>query len=310
MTLIDFIELKNAMPYKKYRNDTKQVNFGCIFGAIFTTLAASLDGNGYTEQDCDEFIKELGLEDEIDKIAEKYPLVDYRTRKFYVVAKFSREQFFKTYPGLEERITREIQFAIQNGYVRSWHGPVRHLSWLMFVNFKDRWPQGADKSFSKMISEAFNICANTAIQTFESFIIFNAEKLFKANRKKWEEVSGYIFKSFPCNTVHDSVDAVVYDWEEDPDGSELELMASLMTYCFECYREPNFGIPFPSEVEVADLAKGHSYKSGEKYKPVELPIAIKNFCERNNLSLFPILPPDEIGSKGKYEIRKRIATVG
>ena len=94
MSLIDFIHLKSKMPYKKQRNDTKQVNFGCIFGAIFITLAGSLDSSGYSEKECEEFIKELNLEDEMEALREKYPLIGPRTLKFYTVAKFCRETIF------------------------------------------------------------------------------------------------------------------------------------------------------------------------------------------------------------------------
>ena len=177
----------------------------------------------------------------MEALREKYPLIGSRTLKFYTVAKFCREQFFATYPGLEERIQREIAFGLKHGYVRSWHGPVRHMAWLLLASFKDRYLQDADRMYSRAASEEFNICANTAIQTFETFIIFSAERLFRAHLLEWGKK--YSFKTRCFNTVHDSVDSYVYDWDEDKQNSEKELMAALMMYCFSTYREPNFGIP-------------------------------------------------------------------
>jgi hypothetical protein len=238
--------------------------------------------------------------------------MDERTLKFICVAKFCRERFFTAYPGLMERIEREISFAITHGYIRSWHGPVRHTAPLLLMYF-DQYNRltGLDKSFfSKMVANYFNVAANTPIQTFESSIVFPAEKLFRKHLIEWGKSTGYEFKSRAFNTVHDSIEIYAYDNVDEINDTELELAISLAMYCCETNREPSFGIPLPAECEVSDFLAGEVCFGGHSVKPKELPDAINEFCtiHRIDPSLMPIFPPEEIGSTGKYAKKKtRIA---
>lgn len=106
ITLNDFVKLKKHKPIKKFRQEAKSINFGAIFGAIGKTLAASMKNSGYSLEDVEEAIKMFGLEPILkDAISlGKAAKMGEKALKYAIVGDKFRELFFKTYPGLLERI--------------------------------------------------------------------------------------------------------------------------------------------------------------------------------------------------------------
>jgi hypothetical protein len=280
----DFLKNKKKEPWKFQRDKVaKPANFSLIFGMAAITFAGVLEKEVFTEQECEDFIHDAKIESILTELclSGKYPP---KKCKYIAVAQFMREAFFSSYKGLAERLTRELLFAKQNGYVRSWHGPVRHLSQLSYMKFnKSGNLIGLDKElYSKMFSGLKNDSGNSTIQTVES--CFTQMSFIEQSYyiKKWN------LKSRLWNQCHDSGDYWIYvgDGDNDPDN-EAELMSALIYHCDTKVREPYYGIPMDIDAEIADvstdeLLETNYYHGGDSVKFIDLNKAVENWNNKHD----------------------------
>lgn len=283
LTVHDFIKNKEYRPFKDWRTVAKTENFGLIFGCTAPTFAGMLKQANFTEAECDEFIQLTNNTAAFNaalanNMGSKHPMKTADV-KFLVAADAMRNSFFETYQGLMGRIKREQAFALAHGYVRSWHGPVRHLAELRYLSISPKGELiGADRSlYSKMFSHLLNNACNSTIQTMESRIAFST----------WVNIAKYLalwgLKSYCWNNIHDSLD--FYVWKP-----ELQLVMSLANACAAWDREPVKGIHMSFDGEVSDLQDYEHrcntyYKAGVGYDPLPIEEAIKNYNAKNGTDL-------------------------
>lgn len=280
LTVHDFIKNKDHQPFKNWRTISKVLNFGLLFGCSAGTFAGMLKQANFTESDCDEYIQLTNITGVYNAaLANNAGKMKPADVKFNVVADQMRNLFFDTYKGLMGRIKREQAFALANGYVRSWHGPVRHLAELRYLSVnKDGNLIGADRSlYSKMFSHLQNNACNSTIQSMESRIAFAT----------WVNAAKYLsiwkLKSYIWNNIHDSLDLYVYK-------PELELVMALMNACASWEREPVKGIHMSFDGEVSDLQDYEHrcntyYKAGVGYDPIPIEEAVANYNKKNGTNL-------------------------
>lgn len=285
-TIDDFMKNKGCDKLVKgYRTVGKTINFSMLFGATASSFAKTLEESGFTEADCDNYISLTKSQDKYDellraKTSKISPDTDMKSFKksikFLLVAELMRNSFFNSYKGLMGRIKREQEFCINKGYVRTHHGPVRHLPILklMDVKFSDYFGDyklgGNDaKRFSKKFSEAMNESCNSTIQSMEARIVFNTWVNINKYLRKWK------LKSRIWNSIHDSLDFYVYK-------PELELVLALANACASFPREPVKSIPMSMDFEVADVRdmehRNKTYwKHGAEMEAVPIEVAIEHY---------------------------------
>ena len=280
LTIYDFIKNKSFVPFSKWRNTSKFINFSLLFGASAPRFAVLLEQSGFTEEECEEFIQLQNLTGAYNAaLANAVGKSSPKQIKFLVVAESMRTSFFETYKGLMGRIKREQAFALANGYVRTWHGPVRHLAELRYMQTnKDGNLIGADRSlYSKMFAHLLNNACNSTIQSMEARIAFST----------WVNIAKYFhlwgLKSYCWNNIHDSLD--FYIWKP-----ELELVVALANACASWEREPVKGIHMSFEAEISDVQDyehrcNSYYKAGVEYDALPIEEALKNYNKRNGTNL-------------------------
>jgi DNA polymerase I-like protein with 3'-5' exonuclease and polymerase domains len=270
-SLEDFCKLKKYQPWEFYRTIAKPINFGILFGGTPSTVVNLLKNNNFEEKDCDITIEDLGLQSRVSHFMEKGK--DHRMAKYFACAEFFRQKFVETYPGLVERCTREFEFAQKNGYIRTWHGPVRHVPELMLARFDKKTGRviSDDKNgYSSFFSNMQNICGNSPIQSLEAYHAFTMIHEVVANLKDWNMYSTW------ANAVHDSAD--FYTFED-----ELTLVASLVRYCASQEKPPYVGVPLDVDAEAADISTGGYYKHGNvKVNFLPLEEALKDYNTKHN----------------------------
>lgn len=283
LTVYDFIKNKDYQPFKSWRTTAKQENFGLLFGCSAGRFAVMLQQAGFKEEECDEYIQltnSTGVYNAAlaNNMGSKHPMKPTDV-KFNVVADQMRNSFFETYKGLMGRINREQTFALMHGYVRSWHGPVRHLAELRFLSVSNKGElTGADRSlYSKMFSHLLNNACNSTIQSMESRIAFATW----VNAAKYLSLWG--LKSYIWNNIHDSLDLYVYK-------PELELVMALMNACAGWERQPVKGIHMSFDGEVSDVQDYEHrcntyYKAGVGYDPIPIEEAIEHYNKKNGTNL-------------------------
>lgn len=283
LTVMDFIKNKEFAPFKNWRTVAKTENFGLLFGCSSGRFAQMLQQANFTEDECDEFIKLQNLTSAYNaavlqnlKSTKKMKSSDL---KFFVVADSMRNSFFETYKGLMGRIEREQLFALMHGYVRTWHGPVRHLAELRYMSHNENNQlTGADRSlYSKQFAHLLNNACNSTIQSMEARIAFAT----------WVNTAKYLalwnLKSYCWNNIHDSLD--FYIWKP-----ELEIVISLANACASWEREPVRGIHMSFDGEISDVQdlehrNNTYYKAGVGYNPIPIEEAIEHYNKKNNTDL-------------------------
>ena len=281
MTLQDFMKLKKKMPFAKFRQDGKSINFGSLFGCSGATLAQTMKKAGFTIEDVNLVIKMFNLE----KIVQVH-LINGQLKgksetdiRFAVVGEKFRELFFKTYPGLQERIEREQKYGMKHYFVRAWSGPIRHLPEFQYVKFNARGaPIGADsKLYSRMVSHMKNEAVNTTIQTAEVYVAAPNATAFQWFMKRW----GLRTRIF--NYTHDSYEIYLFK-------REREIVYGLLKELTAVNRQPYFGIPQDMSVEESDLTQPDQYlKHGKEIslKGFNLPDKYKEDFQKN-INIIPI----------------------
>ncbi len=332
MELKHILKLKKVEPYKKQRMLSKPINFGSIFGAKVPMLSILLKNGGVSEKDCEKIINDMELQESLEETVEKYgKQMDMLACKYYTLAKFARKNFFDAYPGLQERINREMIFALKHGYVRHWQGPMRHTPELLLLHFKENnnptflQLDGADRSFHmSLLNNVGNVLANSEIQGAEFPHILLLVGLFRQTYLKWKKI--YPFKSSFFNNVHDSLDMYLHK-------DEIPVVIPLLYYCLEYPVAPGLNVPIPIDIELADMTNPkHTYKHGDeigdsiykKYIRMDLQKAINEFCKEKNIEKLPMpeipkhedgkeyygfLPPENelyINKRKKEKVRRRI----
>jgi DNA polymerase I-like protein with 3'-5' exonuclease and polymerase domains len=273
VTIQDFLKLKKYKPWSGWRQTAKTINFSLLFGCSAGTFAKLLDQNGFTIDDAEELIRDAHLEAKLKDKAND-PKAFSKGPKFckmLVCAEFMKENFFKTYVGLDSRLTREIDFALEHGYIRSWHGPVRHVPELLLMRISDKgYLIGNDKdNYSKLFSDLKKVAGNSGIQTLEAAIAFPAIHEICSYIKEWK------LQSFIFNMIHDSIDLCVYKPEE-------ELVLALVNQCMTKFRYFDHGIPMESDGDLVDLSnlEDQYFKHGKDAKVVDIQTALKNHNEK------------------------------
>lgn len=264
ITLAEFKKLSKSNPcFGAWRQVSKTINFATLFGAGASTLAMQLEDSGFKESECDEYIKLIGLETELTNTIIAMKNMERKKVKYLVCAKSMLDTYYKTYTGVQKRSVREVSFARKNGYVRTWHGPVKHLPILKYVKFDSRGNAlGADKElYSKMISHAQNEGGNGPIQSLEARVSFGTQIAFNDYCREWG------LKSRQWNTVHDSMDIYVYK-------PELELVLALMQACASWIRQPYYNVQMCMDFTICDPGKGreHAYYKGGTEEIQSIPI--------------------------------------
>lgn len=255
ITLDEFMKLKkdeHGGPFAQMRQDAKSVNFSLLFGAVASTFARRVLEVAWTEEQADTYIKDNNLRALKDKIIAKYPSEKPLMWKLITCASDIRSKFFKTYPGLLQRIERERAFAMEHGYVRCWHGAVRRIPELFFMSKDEKGRLNGDdqRLYGKLVGNLLNIAANTSIQNLEAVFVMAAI----ADLHLWlkeEEMKSYIWGS-----VHDSIDFCIHK-------DEVEAVCTKM---LEFCRKTMHGMPLDIDICVADILEGECYKSGGDWR--------------------------------------------
>lgn len=274
ITLAEFKKLSKCNDqFGAWRQVAKTINFATLFGAGASTMAGMLEDNGFKEYECDDYIKLIGLEKKYAELCIKYKNRDKLKLKYLCCAESMLETYYKTYPGIQKRTDRELKFSREHGYVRAWHGPVRHLPELRYVKYDSHGNlMGADKKlYSKIVSHSEKQGGNSPIQTMEARVSFGTQICIADYLKRWG------LKSRMWNTVHDSVDVYVYK-------PELELVVALMSACASWRREPFYDIEMCMDFTICDPGKGYEhayYKGGtEDITPIPIEEAVSHWNER------------------------------
>lgn len=273
---------------KFYRTVAKTINFSLLFGASASSFATTLENSGFSEEDCDTYIELTHSTNQLDdlitsRLMKRKPVDDMETLKkslkFLLVATIMRNTFFATYKGFLSRIKREQKYAVQNGFIWTHHGPIRHFPLIKYMDIKyddftkEYKIKGNDqKRFSEMFSHYLNEASNSAIQTMEARIVFNTWVNINRYFRKWK------LKSRIWNSIHDSLDFYVYK-------PELELVLALANACASFAREPVKGIPMSMDFEVADVRDlAHRektyWKHGEEMNGINIDEAISHYNKK------------------------------
>lgn len=302
MNVDDFLKLKKIQPYALERSQSKAPNFSSFFGSKAWMLMELLVKGGYTEEDFDSIIDNVGLKDKYEENTDKYgeQKSDFEI-KGYTVSSFLRKQFFDMYPGCEERILREIEFAVENGFIQHYHGIKRMIPELLLMHFnydpEEKKPPelvGTDRSlYMAILNNFLNVCANTNIQGSEPPQAFMLGSWCMHIIKKWTKEYPAFEGTYIFNNVHDSLDFYCAI-ENEP------IIIPLIRYCLEYPVAPGFGVALPCEIEEANVSKGQMYKHGKtiNFKDFDaLPTAIKKWNEAHGTNLqMPEIPRHKDGT--------------
>jgi len=252
LVIEDFLQLKNYSPFKKLRFNGKTVGLATLFACQGPTLGRQIKAAGFNEEDCDLAIESFSLEKAYKQaVLNPTNKLSPTDLKYVIIGNKLRELFFQTYPSLLERVEREQKFALKNGYVRTWTGPVRHLPELRYLSKNAQGNLiGLDrKLYSKMFSGLKNEASNTTIQTAEVYEAMPDVTCIHTNLKNWE------FKSRIWGYIHDSIELYVYKPEKD-------VVYALINEVAKLNREPYYNIPMEIDINEADPDKDKIFKGG------------------------------------------------
>lgn len=205
----------------KWRQDSKQINFGFVFGRSAGSFKEDLELS-WSEDAIDEFIASNNLE----------LLEDRRSRQldpYLTVATELRSRFFRTYSRLEKWIEECREEGRSQGYTDSYFGGRRHTPWLRY--------RGDDEDTARY-SNYQNIATNSRVQNFEAVMIY------RAMRKIRDAIKREKMKSTIRLMVHDSIGGYV---KKD----ESKEFYHLLKECVEDHT--SYRIPFTAEVKYGEI---------------------------------------------------------
>lgn len=321
LTVDEFVKAKKYSPYAKWRRKAKAPNFGCLFGAGAEAFAGILTRSNFTEADCDDFIKDMGLQSKLNEAIIKNQISTFKRTiyqiKLIVCADSMRTSFFKAYPGFMSRIWRERAFAYEHGYVRTYQGPVRHLGELKYLSLGSKPDEngkrpimGMDKSlYSKLYGGLVNDAVNSTIQSLESNCAFATWYEIERHLRMWH------MKSYIFNNIHDSLDFEIYK-------PEAELVIALSNACSAWDRPPTHGIHMSFEPEVSDISdmdhrNSTFWKHGIEVPTISIEEALEHYNKKNGTNWkwdgcdveFDYLLPDWYRRHGQEPTNRKFAKV-
>lgn len=256
----------DIQPFKTFRQDSKAINFGCLFGISHKRFSANSIEPKWSMERIETFIKAKNLKDSVENMAIKYPTIEARLWKYYAVSNYIIEQFFESYKGFHERIDRNTDFAKEYGYIRSFHGGIRHLPLLTFVTNQETGQIRKDENF-KEVANWINIAANTSIQTDETAKVMGT-------LSKWCSDNNIYYKyGHPFGTVHDSVDFYVK-------RDHVVEVCNHIQEEFEKTEDWQKGIKLPIDLLVVDIKDGDYYKHGS---------SLEDYIKKHDLHNIPEL---------------------
>mgnify|MGYP003815713297 CR=1 FL=1 len=223
-----------------------------MFGAVASTFARRALLLSWSEEKADQYIKDNKLRELKDKIIARYPHEEPLMWKLITCASSIRSKFFSTYPGLMKRIEREREFALNNGYVRCWHGACRRIPELFFMSRSEKGRLNGDdeRLYGMLVGNLLNIAANTAIQNLEAVFVMSAIVDLHLWMKK-DEMQSYIWGS-----VHDSIDFAIHEDEVEP------VCNKMLEFC----KKTMLGMPLDIDITISDVLQGEYYKGGGSWK--------------------------------------------
>lgn len=243
LTEAELLSLKKEAKWDFLRYVAKTLNFLLLFGGSPKVFSENALEARWSEEDIEKYIRDNRLENVREEVARKYTRETPKKQAYITVATDMRDKFFKSYPGLLSRITKNIDFARSHGYIRCAFGAKRNIIAELL-----RGPYDVKES-SGMLRNLDNICANTDIQNLETSIIHpcmvDVENEFKKRG----------MKSRIFNMVHDSTDFFIYK-------PELEEACKIIYDRYEREVEVLKGVPLYIDMDVSDLTQGDYYKGG------------------------------------------------
>lgn len=243
---------KSSPEFATMRQDAKSCNFLLIFGGspkVFSEQALELT---WTIDQIEDYIRENNCEKELEQVKRSYKRESETKQKYIAVATRIRNNFFKGYPGLLERITTEQEFAATNGYLRSPFGATRNLIELMLKGAYD------EETISAILRNLNNIAANYYCQQVEG--AYTKRNMY--DLQMWLEENN--MKSFVWNEIHDSIDIYVYK-----DEAQVVLSKAKELLERKIPELEDGWVPLTVDCEIADLAdENHHdcYKGGRDPK--------------------------------------------
>lgn len=247
-TLEEFLSCKKREPFASYRQKSKAINFGLIFGASARTLARTVLDAEWSDKEAQEFVDQNNLHDLKTSIQEKYQKEKLSEREVLLLtcATYIREKFFESYKGLAERIEAMKTYAQEKGFIRSYHGAFRRLPLLAF-------PEGEEDNYGELANEK-NIATNSSIQNFESCLMKQALLEFD----EWAKKMGKRAVIFAV--IHDAVELYVH-------RDDLPEVVKALKEAMTRDRPELAGIPIECEGNVADWwGKGQLWDQGDPVK--------------------------------------------
>lgn len=244
----EFKRQKAHSDYAPYRQLAKSENFLLIFGGspkVFTEQALELF---WTEEDIDNYIEKNHCEKELEQVKRTYRFDTHLKQKYIAVATRIRDNFFKGYPGLMERIVRAQTFAAKNGYLRSPFGATRNFIELMLKGSYD------EEMFSGVMRNLNNVASNYYCQQVEG--AYTKRNMYDLH--KWLEENN--MKSFVWNEIHDSIDLCIHKDEAQVVLSKAKELLERKVPELE-----DGWVPLNVDCEISDLAdESHHdcYKGG------------------------------------------------
>lgn len=259
------------------------LNFGFIFGGGAGAIVTALKNEMQIEA-VEKYLQDNNVE--ITNIA--------GTRKpdlYYSIARDFRNKFMETYPGIQDWIYSQREVGERLGYIESPFGSRRHVPQLTYLGTQD------DRD-GEEISNLYNICVNSYVQTFE------AATIKKAMRKIFDKFNHYNMKSYIAAMVHDSKVSMLWkpevkaayhiikeEMERDSSRWDIPLVAEV-----DIGRTWGFAPTVKSDKDLDVLEKGGAYwvhfidtKSSEKDweeviaydKDHALELAVKSLNSKN-----------------------------
>lgn len=246
-TVEDFIKLKKESYFNEIRQQAKTVGLAFIFARGAISFAIRDLQKTWTSEQADVFIQTYDLEQKLDTLIARQKDYTLFQAKLIVCATYIRDQFFKTYPGLMDRIKANREFAKEHGYVRSVYGAMRRLPEYLLTGSDDR------AQFGDIFANLDNVAANTDIQNFESVSMNRPIAIID----EWLVENN--MKSYFISQVHDAEYLVVH-------RSEIDVVYNKVRDEMEKWYPEYWELGLVAEEKIGDPKLGHFYGSGISYK--------------------------------------------
>jgi len=242
LTFQEFLRLKkDAGPHEAWRSQAKAVNFGKLFGMSSGKFVETSLETSWTAEEAARYVIEYGLQDMKFKMSQRFSHKPPAYWDYVTAAEDIGIKFFRTYPGLAERIDREHAFAKKKGYIRSPHGAFKQAPTVYMTEYTPKGYPNPEASslYGQHLANQKNITSNTAIQNLEASIVMPA--IAEVNTI----LRSLGLKSYIFNSVHDSVDAMVH-------RTEIAIYAKILKHVCERQLVLFFGMPLEIEIDMSD----------------------------------------------------------